>query len=426
MEQAKKQKKFNLSLWMLIGMVAGIIVGAIAGPSISWIKPFGTIFVNLLKMCMVPVIFVSITLAIAQVADLKTFGRIGIKIFVWYCITSALAAIIGIVWAYVIQPGVGFTGETSGAVERTIPNIVDTLVGIIPTNIIDALANGNMVSIIFFSIVFGISISLIGEKKKPVVDFLESLNKAILRMVSICLYYAPIGVFAMMANMVGTNSLSVIKSLGKFLLTEYAAMITQILLVYGLLLFLIGKINIFRFINRMKSVLIMAFTSTSSAATVPMELDLCESHLGVPISVGGFSLPLGCTVNQDGAGLNIPICLLFTAQIYGVKFTFGELILIVFLALIMSIGASGIPAGASIFILMILSQFGLPSDAFALILASYVLIDVGLTTVNICGDMVCTTSVCRQEGKLNAAAWDDPNYDPDAVYAENKAAASAQ
>lgn len=412
-----QKKKLGLSAKMLIGMALGLIVGIIAGPAITWIKPFGTVFVNLLKMCMVPVIFISITLAIAQVADLKVFGRIGIKIFVWYCLTSAAAAVVGIFWALIIKPGIGFAAETTGAVEKTIPSIVDSLVGIIPTNIIKAMADANLMSIIFFAILFGIAISLTGDKKKPLVDLLESSNAAILKMINICLQYAPIGVFALMANMAGSNGLDVILPLGKFLLTEYAAMFTQILVVYGALLAICGKINIFRFIKRMRAVLIMAFSTTSSAATVPLELELCESHLGVPLSIGGFSLPLGSTVNQDGAALNIPICLLFTAQIYGMHFSVGELIMVVFLALIMSIGAAGIPAGASIFVLMILGQFGLPTDAFGLILASYVLIDVMLTTVNICGDMVCTTSVCRMEGALNTTVWDDPNYDPEAAHA---------
>ncbi|MDY3280921.1 dicarboxylate/amino acid:cation symporter [Dysosmobacter sp.] len=417
----EKKKKIGLSAKMLIGMALGLIVGIVVGPSISWIKPFGTIFVNLLKMCMVPVIFVSITLSIAQVTDLKAFGRIGIKIFVFYCITSALAAVNGICWATIIRPGVGFSAATAGAVEKEIPDIVSTLVNIIPTNIIQALANANLMSIIFFAIMFGIAISLIGEKNKPVIEVLDSLNAAILKMINICLQYAPIGVFALMANMAGANGLDVILPLGKFLITEYAAMLTQILVVYGVLLAIMGKINIFKFINRVKSVLIMAFSTTSSSATVPLELELCESHMGVPRSIGGFSFPLGSTVNQDGAGLNIPICLLFTAQIYGMKFTFAELIMIVFLCLIMSIGAAGIPAGASIFILMILGQFGLPSDAFGLILASYVLIDVGLTTVNICGDMVCTTSVCRTEGVLNTKVW-EPGYDAEAAHAAAKSA----
>ena len=419
-----KKKKISISAAMLISMVLGLVVGIIVGPSIAWIKPFGTIFVNLLKMCMVPVIFVSITLAIAQVADLKVFGRIGIKIFVWYCVTSGIAAIVGIFWASVIKPGIGFTAATSGAVEKTIPSVVDSLVGIVPTNIIKTMADANLMSLIFFAIIFGVAISLTGEKKEPLVNLLDATNAAILKMINICMNYAPIGVFALMANMAGTNGLDVILPLGKFLATEWITMFTQILLVYGVMLAVFGKINIFRFIKRMRAVLIMAFTSTSSAATVPLELELCETHLGVPLSIGGFSLPLGSTVNQDGAALNTPICLLFTAQIYGMHFTPIELAQVVFLALIMSIGAAGIPAGASMFVLMILGQFGLPTDAFGLILASYILIDVMLTTTNICGDMVCTTCVCRMEGKLNTAVWDDPKYDADAAYAEAKVAGS--
>ncbi len=416
-----KKKGIGLSAQMLIGMILGLIVGAIVGPGIAWVKPFGTIFVNLLKMIMVPIIFVSITLSVAQVSDLKQFGRIGIKIFVFYCITSALAAVNGIFWASVIRPGIGFSQATNGAVEKEIPDIVSTLVNIIPTNIIDALAKANLMSIIFFAILFGIAISLTGEEtKKPLIDVLVSLNEAILKMIRICLKYAPIGVFALMANLAGANGLSVILPLGKFLVTEYAAMLTQMFVVYGILLAIMGKINIFKFVNRVKSVLIMAFTTTSSSATCPLEIELSESHMGVPRRIGGFSFPLGSTVNQDGAGLNIPICLLFTAQIYGMKFTPTELIMVVLLALVMSIGAAGIPAGASIFILMILGQFGLPTDAFGLILASYVLIDVGLTTVNICGDMVCTTSVCRSEGVLNTAVW-EPGYDPEAALAAEKA-----
>ena len=300
-----KKKKISISAAMLISMVLGLVVGIIVGPSIAWIKPFGTIFVHLLKMCMVPVIFVSITLAIAQVADLKVFGRIGIKIFVWYCVTSGIAAIVGIFWASVIKPGIGFTAATSGAVEKTIPSVVDSLVGIVPTNIIKTMADANLMSLIFFAIIFGVAISLTGEKKEPLVNLLDATNAAILKMINICMNYAPIGVFALMANMAGTNGLDVILPLGKFLATEWITMFTQILLVYGVMLAVFGKINIFRFIKRMRAVLIMAFTSTSSAATVPLELELCETHLGVPLSIGGFSLPLGSTVNQDGAALNL-------------------------------------------------------------------------------------------------------------------------
>ena len=418
-------KKMRLSTKMLIGMILGLVAGVLIGPPIAVVKPLGTIFVNLLKMCMVPIIFVSITLSIASVSDLKVFGRIGAKIFIFYCFTSGVAAIIGVFWASVIRPGINFTGDlSSGAVERTVPSLIDSLVAIVPTNIFQAMADATLMSVIFFAILFGVSISMIGEKKKPIVDLLTSLNDSILKMINICLKTAPIGVFSLMAVMAGQYGMDVIRPLGKFLITEYAAMLTQIFLTYGLLLFFLGKINIFKFVYRVKEVLITAFSTTSSSATVPVELEISESHMGVPKYIAGFSFPLGSTVNQDGAALNIPICLLFSAQIFGITFAPTELFTIIILALFMSIGAAGIPAGASMFVLMILSQFGIPNDAFGLILATYVLIDVGLTTVNICGDMACTVSVCRSEGKLDTKVW-EPGYDPEAARARQHAADNA-
>ncbi len=407
-----RKKGMRLSTKMLIGMVLGLIAGLIFGPSIAVIKPVGTIFVNLLKMCMVPVIFVSITLSVASVADLKTFGRIGGKIFGFYCMTSAIASIVGVAWASIVKPGLNFTGDLSaGAVNRKVPSLVDSLVGIVPTNIFSSLASATLMSVIFFAILFGVSISLIGEKKRPVIDLLESLNDAILKMINICLTVAPFGVFALMAVMTGKYGIDVIRPLAKFLTTEYLAILTQMFVVYGILLKIFGKLNIFKFVGRTKDALITAFSTTSSAATVPVELEIAQSHMGIPKHVAGFGFPLGATVNQDGAALNIPICLLFSAQIVGVSFTPVELVTIIVLSLFMSIGAAGIPAGASMFILMILSQFGVPNDAFGLILATYVLIDVGLTTINICGDMVCVTSVTRSEGLLDTSVW-EPGYVP--------------
>lgn len=223
-----------------------------------------------------------------------------------------------------------------------------------------------------------------------------------------------IGVFALMASVTGEYGMDVLRPMSKFIATEYLAMATQMFLTYAILLKTMGKINIFRFISRAKRALITAFSTTSSAATVPVELDICESHLGVPKDIGGFSFPLGATVNQDGGAIDIPVCLIFTAQIYGMTFTPGQLITIIAMTLVMSIGAAGMPAGSTMFILMILAQFGLPTDAFALVLAIIVITDVALTTMNICGDMVCTTCVCRSEGVLNEKVW-EKGYNPESA-----------
>lgn len=410
----KKRKAISLPIKMMVGMLLGLAVGMIVGPSIAVIKPLGTAFINLLKMSMVPVVFFSITLSIATVDDLKSFGRFGIKTFIAYVVTTVIAAAVAIFYGFLIKPGAGFVGNISGgAVEREMPTLADTLLGIIPTNIIQSLADGNLVSIIFFCILFGIGIAMLSEeRKKPVVDFFQGCLDAVMKMINICLNYAPFGVFALMASMAGQYGREVFSTLGRFLVTDYAGFLTQMIVVYGIILAVTCRINVFKFIARSKAALISAFTTTSSAATVPIEIEMCESHLGVPKKLGGFCFPFGSTVNQNGTAINVTTCVLFSAQVYGIEFSFAELVTIIGLALISSIGCAGVPAGGTIFTLMILGQFGIPTDAFGLIIASYTLVDVMSTTMNICGDMVCAMVVCKSENVLDESVWAS-SYDPE-------------
>lgn len=410
----KKRKTISLPIKMMVGMILGLAVGMVVGPSIAVIKPLGTAFINLLKMSMVPVVFFSITLSIATVDDLKSFGRFGIKTFIAYVATTVIAAAVAIFYGFLIKPGAGFAGNISGgAVEREMPTLADTLLGIIPTNIIQSLADGNLVSIIFFCILFGIGIAMLSEeRKKPVVDFFQGCLDAVMKMINICLNYAPIGVFALMASMAGQYGREVFSTLGRFLITDYAGFLTQMIVVYGIILAVTCRINVFKFFARAKAALISAFTTTSSAATVPIEIEMCESHLGVSKKLGGFCFPFGSTVNQNGTAINVATCVLFSAQVYGIEFSFSELITIIGLALISSIGCAGVPAGGTIFTLMILGQFGIPTDAFGLIVASYTLVDVMSTTMNICGDMVCAIVVCKSENVLDESVWAS-NYDPE-------------
>ena len=220
----KKRKTISLPIKMMVGMLLGLAVGMVVGPSIAVIKPLGTAFINLLKMSMVPVVFFSITLSIATVDDLKSFGRFGIKTFIAYVVTTVIAAAVAIFYGFLIKPGAGFVGNISGgAVEREMPTLADTLLGIIPTNIIQSLADGNLVSIIFFCILFGIGIAMLSEeRKKPVVDFFQGCLDAVMKMINICLNYAPIGVFALMASMAGQYGREVFSTLGRFLITDFA------------------------------------------------------------------------------------------------------------------------------------------------------------------------------------------------------------
>ncbi len=411
-----EKRGMSLSAKMLIGMVLGLVTGFVVGPDIAFIKPFGTLFVNLLKMCMVPIVFISLILSIATVDNLKSFGKIGLKTFIFYCFTTICAAIISVTIGTLIQPGVGFTGNLpQEAVVRTMPAVADTLLKIVPVNIIDTLARADLVAIIFFAILFGISISLLGPSKKPLVDVLETVNNAVFKMIAICLKYAPFGVFALMANMTGTYGIDAIRSLGKFLLADYIGYLLVLFIVYTIILRSVG-ISIFRFLYRVREAIITAATTMSSAATVPVELNLAQTHMGVPKNIAGFMFPFGATVNQNGTAVNVTMCVLFSAQVYGIHFTATELIILIGLALISSIGNSGVPAGGTVFTLMILGQFGIPTEAFGIIIAVYSLVDLGSTTMNICGDMVGAVWVCKTEKLLDEKVW-EASYDPDAVEA---------
>lgn len=416
MEQAKKRRKLSISIKMLIGMVLGLIVGTAIGEPITVIEPFGTLFINLLKMCMVPVIFTSIVLSVAQVSDVGQFGRIGGRMLLYFAVTNVIAAIIGGSLAMWIQPGNALAGgQISGQVAaRETPSVADTLLNIVPVNPVAAMAEGNLLAIIFFACMLGVSLIFIGEKKAPVVNFMESLFDAILQMVSLCLQYAPIGVFALMAVLAGKYGLNVLKPLSLFFATEYMAILLMLIVVYGILLYMTTRLNIFKFLYRCKDPLLVAFTTASGSAAVAVELQQAESHYGIPDKIAGFGLTVGTTINQNGAALNIPICVLFTAQVYGFQFSMTELVTIITMAIIMSCGAAGVPASATVFTLSILSGFGIPVEAFSLILASYIIIDLGLTVINVAGDILCVVIACRKEKILIEEVW-QPGYDADAV-----------
>ncbi|KYZ76150.1 hypothetical protein AXX12_06825 [Anaerosporomusa subterranea] len=401
-------KKIPLSQKIVIAIILGAVVGMSTGKTWTpYLEPLGKIFINLLKMVVVPLVFSSITLGVAQIADIKQFGRIGVKVAMYYFVTTIVAALIGVGCALLIQPGLGFAVESAEKVKAANPPaLMDVLVGMIPSNVIDAMAKMDLNAIIFFSIMLGIALVLIGDKKKAIVDVLISFNAAMIRLTEICIQFAPIGVFALMTITTGKYGLSLVKPLAKFFAAEYLAMLLQIFVVYAAITFLIVKVNFFTYLNRIKDVIIMAVSTTSSAATLPLELEVAQSKLGIPSHLAGFSLPLGATINQHGAALNIPICVIFSAQAFGLNLGLGDIFTITFLAIIMSTGAAGVPASASVFVLMILSRFGLPAEAFAMILAVYTLLDMGLTAVNVVGDLVCVSAVAEAENLQDRSAWD--------------------
>lgn len=402
-------KKMSLSQKIVIAIILGAITGGLTGNTLApYLEPFGKIFVNLLKMVVIPLVFCSITLGVAQIADIRLFGRVGTKVGLRYLTTMVLSTIIGVGCALVIRPGDGFVAAGGAQIKSaTPPSVVDVIVGMVPSNPIDAMAKMDLNAVIFFSIMLGIALIFIGDKKKPVLDWLVSMNEAMIKMTEICIQFAPIGVFALMTITAGKYGMSLVKPLAKFFLTEYLAMIILIFTVYAFFCIFLAKVPFFKYLSRVKDVALMAASTTSSAATLPLEMEVAQTRLGIPPSLAGFALPLGATINQDGAALNIPICVIFTAQAFGLPLGLGDIFTISFLAVIMSMGAAGVPASASVFVLIILSRFGLPNEAFAMILAVYTLLDMGLTVVNVVGDLVAINAVAESEGIQDRSVWDD-------------------
>ncbi|MDK2924299.1 MAG: hypothetical protein PWQ41_73 [Bacillota bacterium] len=406
--QAEKVKKMSLATKVFIAMFLGYFFGLIAGtPIVPFLQPVGDIFIRLIKMLVAPLIFFSITAGVASINDIRKFGRIGGKIFALYVCTSVIASVIGLVMAMVIKPGVGFViKEGVKPVQREIPSIVESIVKMVPDNPFAALANMDMVQVIVFSLFLGASLIFLGEAGRPLVDLFQKLSDTMTNMTTIVMQTAPYGVFALMAVTGAKYGFSVLLPLGKFFVTEYAAMLFQFVIVYSSILVFLARVNPLAFLKKVVPIIAMTLSTTSSNATLPVTLRVSEEELGVPREIGGFTLPLGATVNLDGAALNIPISILFTAQIFGMQMAAGHIITLLFSALVMSIGAAGIPGGAIVFILMLLSQFGLPTEAFALIIAVYRVIDMGLTTINVIGDTVCTTAVAQSEGMLDRSKWE--------------------
>jgi Na+/H+-dicarboxylate symporter len=345
--------------------------------------------------------------------DLKRTGRIGGKIFFSYVATTIIAVFLGLLMAFIIGPGRGFSmaGVNVAAVtsDKAVPTLGDLLISIVPRNIFQSLSSMNLLQIIFFAIFLGVALVLIGEKKGKVTDVFGALADALTKMISIILELVPIGVFALMAVTGAKYGLDALMSIGKVVLTDYICFLIQTFVVLGGILIVVAKVNPLTFYRRCGEVIMTAISTTSSAATLPLTIRTATQKLGISPEVANFTLPLGCTVNLNGAAVNIAVCVVFSAQVFGIDFSFTDLLSLVLVSCIAAIGAPGLPGGAIVFTLAILGQFNIPTEAYAMIIAVYRIIDMGMTPLNILGDLVCTAAVTQTEKILDRTAWDGPN-----------------
>lgn len=401
----QQKRKFNLPAWIIIGMLAGIAVGfifmKIGGTfTTDYLKPFGTIYINLLKFMVVPVVLFSIMSGVISLNDLKKVGSVGIKTFIYYICTTALAVVIGLV---VVNCFKGFfpvldSSVTSGLkYEATeAPKIMDVIVNIFPDNLLKPMVDTNMLPVIVIAIFFGAGVLAAGEKGKMIADIVDSMNEVVMKVLMMIIKLTPIGVFCLMADVVAVNGAKVVGSLALVVGVAYTGYILQLVIVYSLSAKFLAGMSPIKFFKGMAAAMLTAFTTTSSNATLPVNIECCND-MGAEPEISSFVLPLGATINMDGTAIYQAVATVFIACCYGVDLTIGQMAMVVVTATLASIGTAGVSGAGMIMLSMVLLQVGLPVEGIAIIAGVDKLFDMGRTTLNITGDATCAMWLSKVE-----------------------------
>lgn len=399
-------KKMKLTSKIFLGLILGIVVGllmqSIPNAAQTYIKPFGTLFLNMIKMIIVPLVFSSLIVGAASIGDPKSLGRIGGKTIVYYLATTAIAVSIGLLLGKIINPGSGLTipvGANSAAAEA--PSIVSTFLNIIPKNPLQGLVEGNILQVIAFALFLGIGCTAIGEKAKPFVSFFESLADIMYKITAFIMELAPYGIFALIVPVVSEYGIDVLKPLSLVIFAVYLGCILHAAIVYSSAVKILGKISPLKFLKGIAPAAITAFSTTSSSGTLPVTIKCTRENLGVSEKIASFVLPLGATINMDGTALYQGVCALFIAQVYGIELTLAQMATIVLTATLGSIGTAGVPGGGFIMLTLVLQSVGLPLDGLVLIGGIDRILDMARTSVNVVGDASCAVVVAATEDGLD-------------------------
>lgn len=414
-ESSKHRLTYQILIGMLIGVVVGMLLRAIQlnveEPTrlilddilISGVlELMGKAFLALLKVLVVPLVFVSLVCGTAALDDIRRIGSIGLRTILLYLMTTAIAISAALFMAIIIGPGRGFGLQTSdGFTAREAPAIVDVLIEIFPDNIVAAMANGNMLQIILFAILFGVALSLSGDPGKRLLGVFNDLNTAIMSLVWLVMRVAPLGVFALIAKTFATQGFEAFAPLMKYVAVVLGVLFLHALVTYPLLLKGIAGLPIRPFLSKMREVQIFAFSTASSNATIPVSLRVAENQLGVKNSVASFSIPLGATINMDGTAIMQGVATVFIAQAYGLGLEISDYLMVIATATLASIGTAGVPGVGLIMLSMVLAQVGLPVEGIGLIIGIDRLLDMVRTAVNVTGDCAVTCIVANREKALN-------------------------
>lgn len=409
---AKEKRKLPLAFWIFVGLLLGILAGAalMKTPEIAvnYIKPFGTLFLNLVKFIVVPIVLFSIMSGVISMRDMRKVGSIGVKTIVYYMCTTAVAVLIGLTIANTFKGH--FSQLSTSGLEyeaAAAPSFIETIVNIFPSNAVSPMVNANMLQVIVIALFFGFGVIAVGEKGKAFADFVESANAVSMFIMDTIIKLSPIGVFCLITPVIAENGPEILGDLVVVLGVAYLAYILHMVLVYSFTVKALGGLNPIRFFSGMMPAIMMAFSSASSVGTLPLNLE-CVQKLGARKDVASFVLPLGATINMDGTAIYQGVCSIFIATCFGIDLTLGQQLTIILTATLASIGTAGVPGAGMVMLTMVLQSVGLPVEGIALVAGIDRIFDMGRTTVNITGDAACTLCVSkleeRREGKAAKAA----------------------
>jgi Na+/H+-dicarboxylate symporter len=415
------KRRLSLSAQIIIGLAAGAVVGALvnlagqAQPAVhTWLTEglfhvVGRLFIASLMMLVVPLVFLSLVTGTSKLSDPKRLGRLGLRTIGLYLATTAIAVTFALTLALLFDPGKGADLPLREFTPSAAPSLMDVLIGLVPTNPVKAMAEGNMLQIIVFSILVGLALVLAGETGRRVSAQFEDWNEIVMKLVGIVMKLAPYGVFALIAKLAAETGLASFKPLLSYFLLVLSALLLHAFITYPLLLKALSGLNPLIFMRKMRTPQLFAFSTASSNATIPVTLRTVEKNLGVNNSVASFTVPLGATINMDGTAIMQGVAVVFLAQIYGMDLNLAQIMMVVLMATLASIGTAGVPGVGMIMLGMVLVQVGLPPEAIGYIIGIDRLLDMVRTAVNITGDAMVTTVVAKWEGELDEITFEDPN-----------------
>ena len=409
-----KLKKISLGNWILIGMVLGLITGLflnfyVKNPFIKDIVLMnnvfylgGNVFIKLMKMLVVPLVFFSIVVGVASISDIRKIGKIGGMTIGIYLLTTALAVTIALAIGMAIKPGLGLNmaSMASAANVTAAQSAPDTILNFIPDNPLSALANGDMIPIIIFGVLIGYILAKLREQTQVVNDFFEQSNHIMMEMTSIVMKFAPIGVFCLMAKTFGSLGFEAILPLGKYVLCVLIGLAIQGFVVYPALLVVFTRLNPLKFFKKFVSVMLFAFSSSASNATIPLNINKL-SDMGVSRDVSSFTIPLGATINMDGTSIMQGVAVMFAAQAYGIDLGTSALLTVIFTAVMASVGTAGVPSVGLVTLTMVFESVGLPVAAIGVIFGIDHILDMFRTAVNVTGDAICTIIVSLRNNGMD-------------------------